>query len=144
MHKIKELFFFGMIGAVGFVVDSGVLYLLKEALGLYVGRVISFVCAVLTTWILNKLITFRKSRSGHSAWSEALRYGICMLSGGAVNYLTYWLLVSNYAFVQRYPILGVAAGSLTGMFFNYATAKFFIFNQDRSLPASSGGKQPHP
>ncbi|WP_410013984.1 GtrA family protein [Sodalis sp. C49] len=143
MQKIKELFFFGMIGGVGFIVDSGVLYLLKDALGLYAGRGVSFVCAVLTTWILNKMITFRQSRSGRSALSEAIRYGICMLSGGAVNYLTYWFLVSCYALVQQYPILGVAAGSLTGMVFNYSTARFFIFNQKTRLPASPDGK-PNP
>lgn len=136
MRKFRQLFFFGMIGGVGFLVDSGVLYLVKDALGLYAGRGLSFICAVLTTWILNKLITFRQNRSGYTAWSEALRYGVCMLSGGAVNYLTYWCLVSFYALVQHNPILGVAAGSLTGMIFNYSTARFFVFNQETSRPGN--------
>ncbi|NDL65717.1 GtrA family protein [Acerihabitans arboris] len=143
MQKFKELFLFGLIGVVGFLVDSGVLYLLKDALGLYVGRGVSFVCAVLATWILNKLITFRKSRSGHSALAEALRYGVCMLSGGAVNYLTYWALVTYYALAQHYPILGVAAGSLTGMIFNYSTARLFVFNQETNLPAPAKSKPDH-
>lgn len=141
MLKVKELFLFGTIGVIGFAVDSGVLYLLKNALGLYAGRAVSFICAVLTTWLLNKLITFRRRRSGRSVVSEALRYGVCMLSGGVANYLMYWYLVSFYLFAQHNPILGVAAGSLAGMIFNYSTAKIFVFNQQHSVSAPTENNQ---
>lgn len=127
MDKIKQLFWFGVIGVIGFVVDSGLLYAVKGWAGLYGGRAISFFGAVLVTWLLNKNLTFRHSRSGKSTLHEAAIYFSCMLSGGAVNYLTYWLLVGHYSLVSQHPILGVAAGSLTGMVCNFLTAKLLVF-----------------
>ena len=127
MKVFRELFLFGLAGLIGFIVDSGVLYLLKASLGLYYGRLFSFICAVLTTWILNRHLTFSQRSSGLSLTGEFSRYFGLMLGGGVVNYATYAALVYFVEFVARQPVWGVAAGSCAGMLVNYLTARFFVF-----------------
>jgi putative flippase GtrA len=123
----QVLFLFGLVGIAGFVVDTGILYLLKSALGLYYARLISFTCAVFATWILNRHLTFRKRASGLSLTHEFSRYFGLMLSGGVVNYVTYALLIYFYDYVARQPVWGVAAGAVLGLMVNYLFAKFLVF-----------------
>lgn len=127
MKFVRGLVLFGLVGVIGFLVDSGVLYLLKSSMGLYYGRLFSFISAVLTTWILNRHLTFSKRASGLSLWSEFSRYFGLMLGGGVVNYASYALLVYFVEFVARQPVWGVAVGSCAGMMVNYLLARFFIF-----------------
>jgi putative flippase GtrA len=127
MKVVRELVMFGLVGVIGFLVDSGVLYLLKSSMGLYYGRLFSFISAVLTTWILNRHLTFSKRASGLSLFTEFSRYFGLMLGGGVVNYASYALLVYFIEFVARQPVWGVAVGSCAGMMVNYLLARFFIF-----------------
>ncbi|MGA9575242.1 MAG: GtrA family protein [Lysobacterales bacterium] len=127
MKVVRELVLFGLAGVIGFVVDAGVLYLLKPMLGLYFGRLVSFICAVLTTWIINRQLTFNQRASGLTLKREFSRYLGLMLGGGVVNYMVYALLVYFVEFVARQPVWGVAAGSCAGMLVNYLLARFFIF-----------------
>jgi len=124
---IRELVLFGLAGGIGFVVDASVLYLLKASLGLYFGRVLSFLCAVLTTWVINRHLTFNQRASGLSLAREFSGYLGLMLGGGLVNYTSYALLVYFFEFVARQPVWGVAVGSCAGMLVNWLLARFFIF-----------------
>lgn len=127
MKVVRELVLFGLVGFIGFLVDSGVLYLLKSSMGLYYGRLFSFISAVLTTWILNRHLTFSKRASGLSLFNEFSRYFGLMLGGGVVNYGSYALLVYFSEYVARQPVWGVAVGSCAGMLVNYLLARSFIF-----------------
>lgn len=127
--KSKEFLLFGLVGCAGFVVDSGVLYALKGTFGIYIARAFSFILAVLTTWFLNKIITFNGSVSNKPVLNELLRYFLFMISGGTINYLVYWVLTKNSELVYSHPVIGVAAGSLAGMVLNYLTSKYLVFNK---------------
>ena len=91
-------------------------------LGLYVARLISFVCAVFATWNLNRFFTFGRFESGMSRQKEFLAYFVLMLGGGMVNYAIYVALVSFSQLVGQMPIIGVAAGSIGGLLINYASS----------------------
>ncbi len=127
MKVLRELVLFGLVGVIGFIVDAAILYLFKASLGLYYGRLLSFICAVLTTWVLNRHLTFSKRASGLSLTHEFSRYLGLMLGGGVVNYVSYALLVYFVEFVARQPVWGVAVGSVAGMMVNYLLARFFVF-----------------
>lgn len=127
MTVFRELVLFGLVGVIGFLVDTGVLYLLKSSLGLYYGRLFSFVSAVIATWIFNRHLTFSHRASGLSMLHEFSRYFKMMLGGGVVNYVTYSLLVYFLAVVASQPVWGVAAGGLAGMLVNYLLARYFVF-----------------
>ena len=122
---------FGIVGGIGFLVDAGLLWLLlKAGFGYYGGRLVSFLAAATTTWILNRSFTFRResSSASHPA-GEWLAYLGLMVIGGVVNYGTYAAAIELSDLVRRFPTLGVALGSIAGMLINFWTAKTMIFER---------------
>jgi putative flippase GtrA len=122
---------FGMVGGIGFLVDAGVLYaMLTWGLGRYSGRVVSFLVAATVTYILNRSFTFRReSRSDNHPAGEWLAYLGLMVIGGLVNYGTYAAAVALFEPVHRYPVIGVALGSIAGMAINFWTSKTMVFER---------------
>ncbi|AHG62795.1 GtrA family protein [Advenella mimigardefordensis] len=131
INLVKELFFFGFAGVLGFLVDTGILYLLKDSIGNYWGRAVSFLAAVLVTWTVNRNLAFRHKSSNKGLVREFFHYFQLMLIGGAANYLTFVLLVDNIAIVSRHPVLGVAGGSLAGLLINFMQLRFVIFRHKK-------------
>jgi putative flippase GtrA len=127
MNVFRTFFLFGVSGAIGFVVDTGTLYLVKGILGLYFGRVASFLCAVLATWFVNRNITFGNRHSGLSKHREFSRYLVLMLGGGLVNYSVYAALIGRFVTAEDYPVIAVAAGSLAGMTINLVSSRFLLY-----------------
>ena len=130
---------FGMVGTVGFVVDASVLYGLLTLLSLdpYIGRLVSFAAAATVTWLLNRHFTFRGSpRSG--AAGQWMRFVSVVGFGGAVNYTVYALLIASDLGLLSMPLVGVAAGSLSGWAINFTLSRTLVFNGRRS-----GGIGPH-
>lgn len=123
---MKKFFLFGLVGSVGFLVECAVLYSLKEWLGLYFARIVSFICAVVITWGLNRLITFKNYVSERNKVSEFLTYFFFMLSGGFVNLAIYAVLITVSLHVRDLPMIAIAAGSLGGMVVNYALATYLF------------------
>lgn len=123
----REFLLFGGVGGFGFVVDSAVLYALQGWLGPFAARIPSFLCAVATTWWLNRRFTFRERSSGLRASTEFRRYLLLMLAGGAVNYLVFALCLAFSDTARVYPVLAVAAGSIAGMGANLTTSRLLLF-----------------
>ncbi len=128
---LREFFFFGISGIIGFLIDTAVLYLLRGYWGPFIARGFSFFTAVLVTWVFNRGITFKKKRSGMSLKNEFLSYLVLMLGGGVVNYGLYSWLITAYKIVLDNPIIGIAAGSIAGMIINLATSRFILFRKDK-------------
>lgn len=131
MKFLSQLFWFSVSGILGLLIDTTVLYALKSSLGLYQARLISFLCAVIATWLLNRSITFRAHRSKHSIKKEFFIYLGLMVAGGLVNYGLYAWLIMHYAIIATYPVLGVAAGSLAGMLVNLCTSRHILFRFEK-------------
>ena len=126
---LRKFLLFGLAGGAGFVVDTAILYLLKGALGLYGARLISFLCAVATTWIINRSVAFKGQSANLPIWREFLHYLGAMILGGAVNYAVYAVLVATIPLVAEQPVLGVAAGVAAGMLVNFLLADKLVFRQ---------------
>lgn len=126
-NKFLDLFIFSIVGTLGFIVDAGILYALKDSIGLYFAKLFSFFCAVIVTWLLNRFLTFKRRPSGMTLSSEFARYFSLMIFGGIINYLSFWISTSLSTIIYDYPIIGVAIGSFAGLIFNYISTKKFIF-----------------
>ena len=50
-----------------------------------------------------------------------------MVVGGLVNYGVYAALIYWSETVRAWPVIGIAAGSLAGLLFNYSGAKKLVF-----------------
>ena len=126
---IRQVLFFAVAGVIGLIVDVAVLYALRDAIGPFYGRAVSFFAAVAATWLVNRSITFRERSSGLSRKREFTAYFTLMLAGGAVNYATYSALVLGSGVVRQHLFLGVAAGSLAGMLVNFLTSRYLLFRR---------------
>ncbi len=131
MKLDRSLLWFGGAGVLGLVVDVGVLTALTGLLGVYGARILSFIAAGTSTWVVNRLVTFSQRNSGLNLWQEYVRYLALMLGGGAVNFATYSFLA--WKFVQTPFWLGiyVCVGSLLGMAVNYLGASRWLY-RDRA------------
>nr|WP_281389327.1 GtrA family protein [Parapusillimonas granuli] len=126
---LRETILFGVAGTVGFMVDTAVLYALQGIMGPFYARALSFLAAVLATWLINRNLAFRGRASALSRKSEFLSYLVLMLAGGLVNYGVYSALVLWQPVVRQHLVLGVAAGSLAGMSVNFLTARYLLFRK---------------
>ena len=126
----SEFLSFAVVGAVGFVVDVGVLYLVAPVFGWYGGRVLSFVAAATTTWLCNRHFTFNARQSGVPLWREYGHYLFTMLAGALVNYTAY-ALVLRWLAGPLAPALGVAVGSCAGLLVNFIAARHLVFRAVR-------------
>ncbi|MDQ2972085.1 MAG: GtrA family protein [Rhodanobacteraceae bacterium] len=133
----RQLAWFGVGGAIGFIVDAGIVQLLvsKADANPYIARLFSFVCAATATWLFNRRYTFG-DRGGHTLIGEWARYMAAMSLGFAMNYSTYALVIYYSAFVHDWPSIAVAAGSLPGSLVNFMTARHWVFPRRRAAAAA--------
>jgi putative flippase GtrA len=142
-HLPRQLVWFGIGGFIGFVVDAGIVQLLVSKLDVdpYVGRLFSFVCAATATWVFNRHFTFHQ-RGNYGLFGEWSRYLVAMTGGFAINYTTYVLVVYFSHFVQTWPAIGVAAGSLPGSAANFLGARQWVFSGASPRPGNTSGNGP--
>ncbi|MEA3497578.1 MAG: GtrA family protein [Campylobacterota bacterium] len=124
---MKQFIFFGIVGTVGFIVDASVLlYLVHiENFGIIFARVISFIVAVFTTWILNRYFTFSKHQKRDTKTKEYLKYLSIQTFGAGVNFLVFFGLIYLFESLKDILIIPLAIASIVAMFFNF----FFIKNK---------------
>jgi putative flippase GtrA len=119
---------FVIIGTFGFIVDASVLKLLVAFahMDLYSGRLVSYLTAATGNWMLNRHFTFKEAQPQSPA-RQWLKYLGANGIGFAFNYSTYAALITYVAIAKAHPVLGVAAGSLAGLSFNFTVNKFWVF-----------------
>jgi putative flippase GtrA len=129
VRLVAELLRFGVVGVAGFVVDASVLTVaIALGLGPWFGRVLSYLAAATTTFLLNRAWTFRDAERSQPV-RQWLLFLLVNLVGFACNYGTYAALISFVPVVAAHPVLGVAAGSLAGLMGNFVLARHFVFSQ---------------
>lgn len=125
---------FVIIGSVGFIIDGGVLTYLSVGLGVnvYGSRLISFTLASLTTWLLNRKYTFRRSYDSpeFSRRREYGRYIIIQTGGALINLGVFtWVVAANPALLAI-PIIPCAFGAGVALFFNFIGARMWVFKEN--------------
>jgi len=78
-------------GSLAFVVD-----VVRDVLGVYAARAVSFWLTATTTWLINRNISFAGRNTSGSLLTEYLRYLGLMLGGGALNIAVYSLLAWTF------------------------------------------------
>ena len=119
---------FGVVGAIGFMVDAGVLQLLLLAgWNPVAARTVAIPVAVLATWALNRTFTFPEAQQG-PALASLLRYAGVSATGAAVNFSVYTALVV----LGMHPLAALALASIVAMAVNYLGSKHFAFRATRT------------
>jgi len=125
---MTQFFRFGVVGTIGFFLDFGVLSAaVALGMGPYGGRVVSYLVAATGVYALNRAWTFQDRRGTGAVGRQWGLYVLLNLVGFAVNYGTYAAITAWTAIGAQYLIVGVAAGSVAGMFINFFLNRQLVF-----------------
>ena len=125
---------FSGIGIVSFGVDVLVFQATLSLLGMspYVGRLVSFVVATSAAWWLNRTFTFHDADCGRPDLQWA-RFFAANLVGGTANYAVFAIMIATLPIAAANPVLALAAGSLSGVFFNFTAYRRYVFRSGAGL-----------
>jgi dolichol-phosphate mannosyltransferase len=105
-HFIK----FGVVGAIGVVVNEGLLFLFQSA-GVYflLAGAVAIEISILSNFVLNDLWTFKDRRSGNAA-SRLVKFNILMLAGLVLNLAILYAGVDYFGMTAEVAnLVGIAA-----------------------------------
>jgi putative flippase GtrA len=131
------MFWFAVVGLIGFAVDAGILEGLVHGLGFspFSSRGVSFLAAASTTWILNRRWTFR--HAGAPSLGEWVAYVALMLGGALINLSVYSAVVWWLGSAHLELILALAAGTGAGMAINFLTARRLLHSSALKISPAS-------
>jgi len=137
---IAQLARFGVVGAVGFVVDFGVFNLLRATVlspqdvhsGPFWAKVVSTAVAIFVNWVGNRYWTFRDQRRS-VATREGIEFVVVSLGGMVISLGC--LAVSHYAlgFTSALAdnVSGNGIGLVLGTAFRFWLYKTWVYHPDR-------------
>ena len=124
---------FGIVGASGFVIHGGLLYLLRDVVGInqFVANVIGFVAAATSNYFLNRSWTFHSHEKQMTL--EYLKFFLVSVIGLGINTGSLWIL--THLLPQwtgegdwRFYILWLIAVGITTLW-NFFGNMLFTFKQ---------------
>lgn len=117
---------FGVVGVIGFGIDTATVYGLRGSLGLYGAGAVAYLVAATVNWMMNRVWTFRGKGSGraHHQW---MRYLVANLFGFILNRGAYAIMVTFVAEAARQPVIATATGAVVGMFLNFHLSRRVVF-----------------
>ena len=123
----REVGGFIFAGATAFAVDASVLTSLVSYTGMtpIAARAISFTLAVITTWLINRHISFAVRK--RPTFREFYSYFSAMILGAAINWTVYLVVITQNPCLTQYPAIALIPATLAGMVFNFLSMKFWIF-----------------
>lgn len=129
---MKKLFFFGLAGGIGFIVDVSVLLLLLRFTPLdpFSARIFAIAAAMCCTWMINRNFTFQKG--GRSVAKEGMRYGSVGITSALINYAVYSGLLIQFSELR--PIFAVVIASAIATIWSYIGYSKFVFAAPKNNP----------
>lgn len=127
--EVQALVRFATIGAVGFIVDGGLLAIAVYGLGgdARLSRLVSFPIAVVVTWLFNRLWTF-ETRQGVKASTEFARYLGSQGLGCLVNFAFYGASLTWLPYPFNAPLVALALAAGVALAANYMLVRVFVFD----------------
>lgn len=131
----KQFIVFSLIGTVGLIVDLITLYFASQFCNFIFARLISFIFAVITTWILNRNLTFDAESITQPDnkiyclyFSEFIRYFIANSFGGILNLSTYYLFLT-FKKGSANIYIATVLGGIAGLIINFILSKLIVFKK---------------
>ncbi len=113
------------VGAVGFLIDAGLLLWFTGQLGLnpFIARALSICLAVTMTWAMHRHWTF--GTAGEKRLAEWVRFAAVNGAGGAFNFLVYSVVL--VARPETTPFAALVVGSAAALCVNYLGARLWAY-----------------
>ncbi len=137
---LRRLPGFAIVGAIGFLVDAGILTALVTSFGVghYVARAISFTVAVTATWYMNRRWVFEQV-TAHRSSREYTAYLVVQVIGAAINLSIYVAVIELVPKLAETPVIPLALGAAVALLFNFGASSRFVFAEPRDRKSGPGG-----
>ena len=127
---VMQFFRFGVVGFAGFLVDTAMVYALKDRVGLIPAGLLAYFAAATTTWAGNRAWTFAGPQPG-----SAVRQWLLFLAANGLGFVlnrgTFTLLVLLVPLCAEHPVLAVLAGVAAGLGANFHLSRRVVFGTAR-------------
>ena len=127
---------FILVGAIGFVIDAGILTALVNGLGAghYAARALSFTAAVTATWYMNRRWVFAKIATRKRS-REYTSYLIVQAIGAVINLSIFVAAIEFLPDLAKVPVIPLAIGAAVALLFNFSASRRFVFTPPKNKPA---------
>lgn len=123
---IRQFVKFAIVGAIGTVIDIGILYFLHEIVGLnlYLANAISFSCAVVSNYTWNSIWTFGDQEREHSR--QLVQFIVISVVGLILSSV---LLFFFHDIMGLYYLFAKCLAILIVLFWNFSANRYWTFRQ---------------
>ena len=120
---------FAAIGALGFLVDAGILTAVMNGLDAnhYAARAISFTVAVTATWYMNRQWVFKRVAAQKSS-REYTAYLVVQTVGAVINLSVFVTAIELAPALSDTPLVPLALGAAVALLFNFSASSRFVFS----------------
>lgn len=138
----KKLPGFVVVGAIGFLIDAGILTALMTRFGFdhYSARAISFTVAVTATWYMNRRWVFARSTASMSG-REYTSYLLVQIIGAVINLSVFVVIIELVPRLTAVPVIPLAVGAVVGMLFNFSASSRLVFSDTRNSESKADGSE---
>ncbi len=128
---IQQASRFIIVGAIGFLVDGGILTVLHNIFdfSLLYARLVSFSAAVTLTWYLNRRHTFADRKDVHAV-HEWGRYAVVNGCGALLNLGIFFWLIYSFDILATWPIIPLAIAASIALVFNFFASRHLAFRRN--------------
>lgn len=130
MTRSPSFLRFGVVGTVGFAVDSAiVLILVSQGVDALLARAFSFPTAVVVTWWLNRNWTFAAT-SNASSKRQFTTYFLIQIIGIITNFAVYAVILHFIGVSPIKAFFALGFGALVSLVVNFSGSRLFVFSPD--------------
>lgn len=136
---LRRLPGFVLVGAIGFLIDAGILTALMKSLdfGHYSARAISFTIAVTATWYMNRRWVFERIAVRMSG-REYTSYLSVQVIGALINLSVFAAVIEFVPGLATMPVIPLAVGAAVALMFNFGASSRFVFSVPKNKKAEPG------
>ena len=130
---------FVVVGAIGFLIDAGILTALMTGFDFdhYRARAISFTIAVTATWYMNRRWVFERNAVRVSG-REYSSYFVVQIVGAVINLSVFVAAIELAPNLATMPVIPLAIGAAAALLFNFSMSSRFVFADPSSEKPESG------
>ena len=125
------------IGSLGFIIDAATFQILWQlGASIVVARLIAFIAALISTFLLNRSYTFEQGDLPIA--TQFIKYFLASSTGGAINLTTFFIIYYWLPIAVSIPLIALVSASIAGLVANFTLYSIYVFRPRASNSFDQG------